>query len=161
MDDRDRLMGGLADAANRAALGEHKGLADAVGGAGASGGAAAGASAAAGATDLHKLHEAVTGAAALGSADVQSAHEHLHRHHMHIPHHGGRHGSGAGLIWLLVFIHLAFVGYWGWIYYKQQRARASKKEGKREPERVNCVYEFAMPTINLGGLGVGGKGEKS
>ncbi|GAB4814866.1 hypothetical protein N2152v2_001912 [Parachlorella kessleri] len=157
MDDRERLMGGLAGGQSRAMLAGHKGLADAVGSAGAAGGVAG---AAAGAADLHKLHEAaVAGAAATGS-DVQSAHEHLHRHHMHIPAHGGRHGSGAGLIWLLVFIHLAFVAYWGWIYYKQQRARASKKEGKREPERVNCVYEFAMPTINLGGLGVGGKGEK-
>lgn len=96
----------------------------------------------------------------LGSVhEVHAAHEQLHRHHMHLPEGRGRR-SGTGLIWLLVFLHLGFIGYWVYVYYKQRNRMAA---GKKEPEKVNCVYEFAMPTINLAesirGLGVG-QGDK-
>lgn len=99
MGDHGNAVGGLGGAAANAATTAGALLAahdsDDVGGhvaAHALGDGAAGAAAAA-AEGLHKLHD---------------AHAHLHRHHMHTLT-GGRH-SGTGLIWLLVFLHLGFIG---------------------------------------------------
>lgn len=32
--------------------------------------------------------------------------------------------------------------YWLYVYWRQQKQRAAA--GKKEPEKVNCVYEFAL-----------------
>ena len=96
MDDRDRLVGGLGDAGAGAGAGSLLAAAD-------SDGVGVGAA--------HGLGDGSGGAAAGGLGDLHAAHEHLHRHHMHALS-GGRH-SGTGLIWLLVFLHLAFIG-WVW-----------------------------------------------
>lgn len=99
-------------------------------------------------------------AATAATAAVHEVHEHLHRHHMHLPV-GASRSSGKGLIGLLVFAHLVFVGYLLYAYWRQ-RSRAPP--GKKEPERVNCVYEFALPQITLPQTGRGmlglGQGEK-
>lgn len=44
---------------------------------------------------------------------MSEQHDAVHAFHHHIPHtaaHGG--SSGTGLIWLLIVLHVAFVGYW-------------------------------------------------
>lgn len=42
-------------------------------------------------------------------------HEAVHAFHHHLNHGGARHPGhgGAGIIWLLILLHVAFIGYWG------------------------------------------------
>lgn len=60
-----------------------------------------------------------------GGAEAMHDHD-LHGQHMEVPH-GGR-GAGAGLIWFLVLLHLAFIGYWTYIGWKSRNAKAALKK---------------------------------
>lgn len=44
---------------------------------------------------------------------VVEQHTAVHAFHHHIPHGTHRSSSGTGIIWLLIVLHVAFVGYWG------------------------------------------------
>lgn len=63
-----------------------------------------------------------------------------------LPH---RSGMGSMMIWFLVLLHIAFVGMLlvAWLRYRP------KALARREaPQKVHCVYEFALPTIPMAGI---------
>lgn len=80
--------------------------------------------------------------------DTAALHEHLHAHHMHMQAQGQRRVAPF-VIWLLIFLHVAFVGGLLWTWYSQKLGKAVIGAAKREslPQKVNCVYEFAMPNL--------------
>jgi hypothetical protein len=87
---------------------------------------------------------------------VAGQHSAVHAFHHHIPHAGvHRGGSGAGIIWLLVVLHVAFVGYWTWVWWtSRSKQREEKKIRSSVPQKVNCVYDWTpvlpqIPNIQL------------
>lgn len=77
-----------------------------------------------------------------GSAEALHDHD-LHGQHMAVPH-GGR-GAGAGLIWFLVLLHLAFIGYWSYIGWKSRNAKAALKKDV-VPQKVRLRPALSCPT---------------
>ncbi|PSC73313.1 zinc finger SWIM domain-containing 7 [Micractinium conductrix] len=84
-------------------------------------------------------------------------HDTVNAFHAHLQHaHSGRRaGSAAGIIWLLILLHLAFIGYWSWIWWRQRRQREAGSGRKPcAPQKVNCVYDWTpvipqLPNIQL------------
>ncbi|KAL4438695.1 hypothetical protein ABPG77_006299 [Micractinium sp. CCAP 211/92] len=85
---------------------------------------------------------------------VHAFHNHLNRGVVRHPGHGG-----AGIIWLLILLHVAFLGYWGWIWWRQRKQReASGRKQQSVPQKVNCVYDWsATPALPLPALQLGAK----
>lgn len=86
---------------------------------------------------------------------VAERHEALHAFHHHLKHSGPRHTGhgGAGIIWLLILLHVAFIGYWAWIWWRQRRQREASGRKQSVPQKVNCVYDWSaapqLPALQL------------
>lgn len=88
-------------------------------------------------------HDAAAAAAAAASGQ---------QHPLNFPHGAeppAGSGLGAGLIWLLVLAHLAFVASLAYSWWRQRPKGGSAAAGKHNlpPQKINCVYEFALPVI--------------
>lgn len=113
----------------------------------------------AGAADaLADVHDAELLLASAQEQRVADQHEAVHAFHHHLNHGGARHPGhgGAGIIWLLILLHVAFIGYWGWIWWRQRKQReASGRKQQSVPQKVNCVYDWSatsqlpLPTLQL------------
>lgn len=86
---------------------------------------------------------------------VAEQHSVVHAFHHHIPR-APRHGSSAtGIIWLLIVLHVAFIAYWAWIWWRSRLQREEKKLKSSVPQKVNCVYDWGgiplpqIPNIQL------------
>lgn len=82
---------------------------------------------------------------------VAERHEALHAFHHHLKHSGPRHTGhgGAGIIWLLILLHVAFIGYWGERPLRPLLARWPRCSSR--PPTFCASYSQAVPTGGEGG----------
>ncbi|KAI3431606.1 hypothetical protein D9Q98_004656 [Chlorella vulgaris] len=110
--------------------------------------------------------EVVTDSALDGSSSDEAGlvdkmseqHDAVHAFHHHIPHtaaHGG--SSGTGLIWLLIVLHVAFVGYWTWFWWTSRKQRDDKKVKGSVPQKVGCIYDFGVAPMSMSSIQLSSK----
>lgn len=89
--------------------------------------------------DAHaRTSEGLAKAHAVVLDDTAALHEHLHAHHMHMQAQGQRR-MAPFVIWLLIFLHVAFVGGLLWTWYSQKLGRVAIGAAKRDnlPQKVS------------------------
>lgn len=92
----------------------------------------------------------LTAAARAAQDKVVEQHTAVHAFHHHIPHGTHRSSSGTGIIWLLIVLHVAFVGYWAWFWWTSRTKQREEKKGKSSvPQKVTCLYDWgSVPQIS-------------